>query len=286
MGNRTSRTVTDVTVEAVNKALAESIMNCTSNTTLKQNIDIVGNFTTAENIKQRQATKISAECIQDANVLSDMQNKAVAAVQGVSDTTTTGILGAIGNTAQINENRIRNEVTNETTLRNIVNAINNTNLEQGIFVNGSYNILRNITQEQTADLLANNMNAVTNQMAFINDLKNSAEGKTVLTEKGALAAMFDTIGDSLSNLFSSGTIVIVAILIGGIAFVYIVGPQNLMKMLGMDPGSDSLPPPPPPPPQQQWQPQQPQQQQPQQWQQPQQPMYQQPQQWQQPMYQQ
>ncbi len=228
MGAGGSKTVTSTNVrtKAAVDALVENIMNCSSNTYIKQTFTIVGNYNVVSNVKQVQYLNISSNCIQDANSLTNMQQAVSAALQAAANSQSVSVLGVLGqSTAEVNTT-IDNEVKQVLTQKNIQNIINQTNADQTVLIAGNNNIIDNFSQDQTAQVLFDNAQKVLNQMTSVQAINNVSDSKSTATQTNFISDIVDSIFKGVTSLSYVWVIVIIALIIGAV----ILGP-DLLKIL-------------------------------------------------------
>lgn len=239
MGGSSSKASTTITTELVSKAITRNISNCTSNQTLTQTIKVRGDGNIVKNVVQAQATKLSLDCAQDASNMTKMQQEVAAAIKQAAESQSVALLGVLGNSDSEVNTKIENLVKNDLTQETISNIILQTNLDQGIDVDGSYNLVQNVDQSQLSDMIAKNVQKVVNSMEGITKISNEVEQAAKSTQKNPISQMIRAWGDAVKGIMGAfqGPIMWLFLLIAVVAIAYFWMGGSIPGMGGPLPGA-------------------------------------------------
>lgn len=238
MGGSSSKSSSEIVSRTSVDAIARSIMNCSSNSSFTQTLDISGSGNTIQGGKQVQAIKLSAQCAQDSQQIADLQQSVSNALKQVSESQSVSLLGALGKSRSEVNSRIENDVRQSITQEAITNIINNSNAEQTIRISGDNNTVVNFTQEQTLEIVFSNTQKVLNRMTSVQALANAVDQQSTATQTNPISDILDSIGGILGGLTLP---IIIAMIVGGAVLIF-AGPKLLAAFNDDNPG---LPPPPP-----------------------------------------
>jgi len=227
MGGSSSKTNTNIKTSLAVSLVARNIMNCSSNSSIKQTFRIEGSYNVVKNVKQVQNLKLSAECAQDNKNIADLQQSVGNAIKQAAESQSVSVLGALGSSDAETNLTIENDVKQHITQENIVNIVNSSNAEQEFIIKGNHNIVDNFSQEQTMDIVYRNSQKVINQMKSVQAIENAADQKGKATQTNFIS---DIIGSIFGGL--QGMMLIWVILIIAIAFMF--GPQLISIIFGSE----------------------------------------------------
>ena len=145
MGNgSSSKTTTTVDTSIAVNALAQTIMNCTSNVQAGQSFIISGNGNIVSNSTQVQALSFNSTCQQSSQNMADLQTKIAAAISQVASTQTQAIESAISaGSSSETDVAIHNDVTQNITQQTIQDIISNVTAQQSFIISGNNNVVNN-----------------------------------------------------------------------------------------------------------------------------------------------
>lgn len=222
MGNTgsSSSTTTNIATKAAVDVVVKNIMNCTSNTTATQEIAITGNYNNTNGITQVQYMSLSGNCSQSAQNMQDLQQSVAAALQSAASSQSVSLLGVLGKSSSDINQSISNEVSQKLTSQTIQNIVNNTNAQQKLFITGNNNIVSNVSQTQTANILQNNVQNALNQMTSVQAIENAAKSTATSTQT-------NFVSDIISSIFSGLTSLSFLYILVVIAAIIFLGPKLL-----------------------------------------------------------
>jgi peptidyl-tRNA hydrolase len=221
MGGTESKATTNVVTEAVNKAVVRNIIDCKSNTTVKQQITVRGDGNIVRGVRQVQGVKLSLSCAQDAQSMARMQTDVQNAIKQAAESQGVALLGALGSTDSEVNNNIRQAVSNEVTQEAIQNIVLQTNLDQGIDIDGNMNLIQDVDQSQLSDMVSRNAQKIINKMEAITSIANKVTQDTKTEQSDPITSVVSAIGNAMTSIASSSMwsiaitlIVIAAVFLG------------------------------------------------------------------------
>jgi len=240
MGGSSSKTKTNIGTELVASAIARSIVNCNTNTVISQKVSVQGDGNVVSGVTKNQATKLSIECFHSAENMAKIQNEVAAAIKQAAESQSVALLGVIGNSdAEIDLN-ITNAVKNDITQETIQNIVLSTNTEQGIDITGNYNLVKNVTQAQTAAMVSKNTQAAVNQMNSIAMITNAVDQAAKSTQEDPVTNAITAVGNAIAGImdaFSSPmTLMLILIAVVAVAYILSGGPIPGLTDEVPDPG--------------------------------------------------
>jgi len=234
MGGASSKTKSSVTTKTVVDALMQSILRCSSQTTVTQSFIVEGNYNVLNNVRQGQYVKFSSTCAQDSKSMADIQQSVATAVKQAAESQSVSVLGVLGKSKAEAETNIDNEVRQVINQTSITEIINNTNLDQQLVIKGSNNIFTNVTQEQTMDILLNNTQKVVNELKSVQAIENEADQQSKATQTNFISDIITSIFDGFASLGWVWVIIIAVVVLGG-GYVLMNGNPFANMFAGSDP---------------------------------------------------
>ena len=230
-GGSSSQTITNVSTSTVVDVLTSNIMNCGSSTSARQRLLVSGNNNVLNGVSQTLTITLSSNCFQDAKNLAKVQQEVSQAIKNAAESQSVTITGALSNSSSNAETYIDTEVKQTITQKNLTNIINNVNTEQELVISGNSNIIKNISQNLTQDLVYKNAQTLLNTMKSIQALENSADTSSKATQKSLIIGLIDSLLSGISGIFGNfGVIfvIVIAIIVAGLFFAR----KEIMKVLG------------------------------------------------------
>jgi len=227
MGGSSSKATTNVKTKLAVDLVAQNIMNCTSNSVVKQRFVIVGDYNIVKNVKQVQNIKLSVKCAQNNKNIADLQQSVANAIKQAAHSQSVSVLGALGKSSADVDLTIDNEVKQTINQQNIINIINKSNAEQEFIIRGDNNIVDNFSQEQTMSIVYKNVQQVINQMKSVQVIENAASQKSKSKQTNFISDIISSVFSGLQGLVLLWVILIVAVL-------YLLGPQIMQIMFGAE----------------------------------------------------
>ena len=229
MGNDSSSTATTtIDTSIAVKALAETIMNCTSNVQAGQSFIISGNGNIVSNSTQVQALSFNAECTQTSQNIADLQSKISAAIAQVASTQTQAVMSAIsaGSSSDTNTN-IRNDVSQNITQRTIQNIISNVTAQQSLIISGNNNVVSGFTQNQTLSVVTTACQNAINSLKSVVDMKTAVDQDSKNEQKDPIAGMINAVGGIVNSIMTGmATMTGIVVLTIGAVLIFL-GPKIL-----------------------------------------------------------
>lgn len=233
-GGSKSTTTTNVKTKAVVDVLVNNIMNCSGNQMMTQSFKIIGNYNVVGangGIKQVQSLKLSTDCTNNAENVSNLQQAVKDAVQQAAQSNSVSFLGVLGKSeSEVNYN-LQNEIVQKINNSTITNMINTINATQEVLIQGNNNIVDRLEQSQTMSLVQSAAQKVVNQLASVQAIENSSNQTATAVQSNFVSDIVSSIFDGLTSMgIIWAVIFIVAMVVGG--YVVING-GPIAGMLGL-----------------------------------------------------
>lgn len=219
--------------DTLTSIMSDTVQSCAGNATQSQTISQSGSYNIMSGVSQTQALYFSLTCSQGGSTTDNVVDKLTNAIQAHADAT--GQVIDMGKQDADVTTSIKNSVkttVNDSSMQEMMASLNQA---QGVDQSGNHNIMTNITQDQTAKMIADQSANMVNQIGVVQQLNAQTDSGATATEEG-LGAIF-------GNLMY---IAIAGILIGAFFF------YKIFIDSGSSSGSTTItmaPPRPPPPPQ-------------------------------------
>ena len=228
MGNSSSKTITEILNETAIGAIQESIQKCQQSVSQSQVIDVIsgGNVVIGGNITQTQASVASLSCIQQAiqngEIATNVANKIAQKIKAENE----GTLAVLDKgTDAAAEAFIKNTIAINVT--SLSSAVMNQYVAQSQRLNfvqkGDFTLLStgNISQDQTARLVAEQLAATEQFQKAIVEIAGSVRQDNETKSKGVISSVVDTVAKLIGSATLALPLVIgmfllfIAIAIGG-----------------------------------------------------------------------
>ena len=229
MGNEsssTSRTTVDTSI-AIN-ALAETVMNCTSNVQAGQSFIISGNGNIISNSTQVQALSFNSECTQSSQNIADLQSKIATAIAQVASTQTQAVESAISAGSSSNtEATIRNDVSQNITQKTIQDIVTNVTAQQSLIISGNNNVISGFTQNQTLSIVTKSCQNSINSLKSVVDMNTAIQQESKTEQKEPISEMIGAVGNIVSSVITGmATMTGMVVLLIGAVLIFL-GPKIL-----------------------------------------------------------
>lgn len=214
----------------VSKTMAESLMNCTTQTSVDQLIEITGNYNIVKDTEMKQVFNMSSKCYQDAENMNQLVNEISNSVSQAAESQNIALLGALGSSESDVENYIYNGIKNDITASTVQNIVNKTNASQGIRIRGNHNIVDNVSMNQIVDLISDNSQSSVNSNKSVNSAKSAVSQTSVATQENPLDAITDMIGVVMDGVMSPFKLLVFIIGLIAIVILYMtVGRKKIQS---------------------------------------------------------
>lgn len=188
----------------VTNILVQNIQRCGTQVSQSQTIDVSGSYNVLSNITMKQAIQFQVNCPQIANNLADIQNQIVARIQQQADAT--GQIIALSSTSSSSESSLTNQVQKNINMASINEIMTTVNMQQGIDVSGSHNIIEDVTMDQTSGMIAEASQKVLSQIDAFSQLDSQGDQSSKAETKNPLSFLTDWLG-------SMGGVVIIGLIV-------------------------------------------------------------------------
>lgn len=229
MGNETSsKSTTTIDTSIAVTALAETIMNCTSNVQAGQSFIISGNGNIVSNSSQVQALTFNAECTQSSQNIADLQSKIAASIAQVASTQTQAVFSAISaGSSSDTEAVISNDVRQNITQRTIQNIVANVTAQQALIISGNNNVVSGFTQNQTLTVVTTACQNAINSLKSVVDMNTAVQQESKNEQKDPIAGMIGALGNIVSSVITGmATMTGMVLLLIGAVLIFL-GPKIL-----------------------------------------------------------
>ena len=235
-GSVSSSLSTIDTKNAVN-ALTENLMNCSGNANSSEDIIVSGSGNVLTNIKQVTYLKLSTQCAQSAQSMADLQSQITSALTNAATAQGTGVLSALGGSKSMAESRISNSVQQNITQKSVTDMVTSINAAQRLIVSGNNNILTNVSQETTSEVVQNAAQNLINGIVASAVTSSTSDTKSTAITTSPITEILDSIGktltDALGTLVTGAMVMWIIIAIVIIAAIYLLGPSAILCTLGL-----------------------------------------------------
>lgn len=236
--NTTSSTNTTTELNtSLTNIMSSTVQSCAAQATMTQTVDQSGSYNIMDNVTQSQALHFTLDCKQGGKVSDKVSDALTAAIKSKADATGQVFSGTSTNSD--NTSTISNsvkQVINDSSMQTMSDSLN---AAQGVDQSGNHNIMVNITQSQTMDMIAKQSADLISQIGVVNEMNASADtGASATTENP-----FDFLGDF-------AYLIIVFVIIGAFFFYKIfidTGSAAPAQPAYRPPPPPAYRPPPPPP---------------------------------------
>jgi len=212
-------TKSEVVNDFVSKSMAESLMNCTTQTSVAQLIEITGNFNVVKDVDMVQVFNFSKSCYQDSNNMNNMVNDISNSVSQAAEAQNIALLGALSSSEADVDNYIYNGVKNEISASTVQNVVDKTNAKQGIAIKGNHNIVSNVTMNQVVDMISQNAQSAINSTDIVAKAKSVVDQSAVAKQENPLDAVTDMLDSVMGGVM--GPMYLMVAIIGLISIVFL-----------------------------------------------------------------
>lgn len=215
MGNGTSsKSNMEVMNESINSAMISSIQSCGSQSTQIQEIKVKGTGNVLNDIQMKQAIDTVTKCASDQSAMSDMTAKMASAIKQTADSQGVALIGALqGASSEVNT-KIKNVVSNYINLQSMQNIVSAAIQKQTIDVDGSNNVLMNISMDQFYKNLTDAAASQTAKLTTAVVSETTAEQQASSKVQDPISNAIKAIGDLIMGNFLIFALIMIAC-IGG-----------------------------------------------------------------------
>lgn len=172
-------------------ASMQTIQSCTTAASQSQIIQLVaaGNITVGD-ITQVQGVSIDTQCLFSADKTNTMASDISNAIVNNLEASGSGMTSVVANTRTEAVTKIKNELVVAINMDSVQNSVASTMQNQTVSINSGGTIIAgNISQTQTASLIAKTIMKSTSVNSIIQDIANKADNKLKSEQKSALAGI-------------------------------------------------------------------------------------------------
>jgi hypothetical protein len=197
MGGTQSTSIVNSLTSACVNATQTSTAKCITTASQEQSIMLqaAGDITVGD-ISQVQAVSVKSECLFSSQVQSDIQNAVANTLAQAAEAAGSGITSAIGGSSSNTFANIYTMISANVKQEQIQEAVNNTMQRQTVSINAGGNIIAgNISQEQTAKLIAKAIMNSEGYSKVINEVANQIDQSAKAKTTNPLADIIGSVGD-------------------------------------------------------------------------------------------
>ena len=217
MGGSSSKSDVDIFMESVNDVFVQSIQSCSMNSNVEQIINIKGDGNILSNIELNQVYTSLLTCVQDVNMIAQIQNNIEEKIKSFAESQSVALLGALGNSDSEINTRIHNSVRNAINVTTMTQLVNNVKAAQTINLDGSGNTLLNINMKQVNNNIASSSQQVIANIDVLNTMKATLDQKSKATQEDPIENLLN----GLSKLMTGPIMWVAIIIIGGLIVMVI-----------------------------------------------------------------
>jgi hypothetical protein len=205
MGDTISKSSSEVYMDTLTQAFMKNMNNCTSSATMNEEISIHGDGNVISDVSQASVQKFTVTCSQDSQAMANFQTNMSSAIKQAAKDQNVALLNVLGSTDAEVDSKIHESVKNVINLQNIQNIVNMTNQQQGINVYGNNNVVRNISQQESLQMLASNSQKVLEQISAVAQIKAHLDQKASSVVENPISQIIDSVGNALAEVWNAFT---------------------------------------------------------------------------------
>jgi hypothetical protein len=227
-GSQSKSSITANTVAAIN-ASQTSIGKCITAASQDQIIQLqaVGDITVGD-ITQMQATSVKAECLFSSTVQSEIQSAVANSLSQAAQASGTGITSALGASSASTYAAINTMLSANIKQEQIQEAVTSTMQRQTVSIKAGGNIVAgNISQTQTAELIAKAIMNTEGYSKVIQNVSNQIDQKTSAETRNPISDILSSVGDLWGKpiLYIVIAVILVSVM-GAIAAIFARNKQS------------------------------------------------------------
>jgi hypothetical protein len=208
-------------------ALASAVMNCTSNVSAGQSLNISGNNISVLDSSQTQTVTFNTSCTQTADNIANLQQTVANALIQSTNTQTQAVLSSLSAASSSDINSyIKNDVKQNITQQTIQNIVSNLASEQNMNLTGNNIVIKNFTQSQAMTAVITNCQTAINNLQSVQAINNAIQQDAKNTQTNPISDILNSIFSGLAS-FGWIWVAIIALVVVGIVAI---GPQQLLAM--------------------------------------------------------
>lgn len=212
MGGGGSKSKADVSVsnKIISEVLTKTFIEYSTRIQQAQVISVSGSYNVVQDIVQHQAFNIDSQAVSGSHVVNSMQAEMANKLQQAAATNTQAVLSAVNGKSEAEVNsRITNEIRNVISDETVIKISVGINQQQGIYVSGNHNIVKNISQDQLGDMVTEAVKNATQRSTFLASIDNALEQKAASTQENPLSVIgdiLDSAGNAMGKVLGIGTL--------------------------------------------------------------------------------
>ena len=210
----TSTNRTSLITDVLTRSIASHVMECSQSTQAVQRLVITGNRNKiVGSVNMKQATKLSTECFQDANMMTKMKDSVNNDIDEYFEENKEIIRDAWDKDASTVETIVKNNIDRLVSESSMVSLVNNINFIQELVIDGNDNeITEDVLMEQLNESVMKGVQNIVSNKDFINDFDNKLKKETHKTQ---------TIAEEPINWSLIFIVLAIIVVVLGISYSYV-----------------------------------------------------------------
>jgi hypothetical protein len=262
MGPTSSKTKSDIFMEAVNNTVISAVMNCSTSSTMGQSITVNGKYAQANNNNLTQTLSDVSTCQLTNDFIGKFQTQMEAGIKQAAEAASSGILGVLNTTTSDTDTTIRSSVRNSVTNESVSNIIKTIVAAQSITVNDEGGQSNNNTLTQANNSIMNAVSSLSNSISAVTTIKDALDQSASAKTTNPISEIIDSAANFFSGPIKWIVLAVVAVIVGIVVFFNTGGGKQTLNMAQqmmpprmpmppglppgmMPPGLPSMPPMPP-----------------------------------------
>lgn len=230
MGGSQSTSTTASFTAISTKVTSDVIKKCMVTATQDQLLEVsAGGDITLGDIGQKQGVSIDMKCAMSSETQNEIKNAVANALTQAAEAKGSGILSAVGGSGSTTNAYITTVLNNEVSMKDVQETVSGAMQRQKISINAGGNaIIGNVTQEQTASLIAEMIMSSRGYTSAIGTIASQVDQKSTAITTNPIQEMLQGIGQMVEGVTSVITkpmmyiFILIVIIVLGIVLVKIV----------------------------------------------------------------
>jgi hypothetical protein len=181
--------------------LTRGIMNCQNTTQSMQIVNVDGSGNVLKNVRQVAKFDFNVNCMNNTENLSKLQNEIANSIVQSSAAVSPGLIGAANNTNSDVNTFIKQDIENNITTETVSNMLTSINSTQYVRIQGDKNIVNNISQEITMDIVTKAAQSLLMNLDSYNKSDSKGDQKSEATTTNFISEIIDSISSVLGSIF-------------------------------------------------------------------------------------
>jgi hypothetical protein len=219
MGGAQSTNINQQITKSATNVIVSSLQQCASSLKQNQSVKVTGDNNTVKGVDQSQQGSLSVTCLGTASTILDVQSQITNAIIQSLKQNDVAVLSILGHDTATQKTTVQNEVVANFTQSNIQKCFMALAQDQTLEIDGSGNLVTNVTQSQALVACMNCVSNMLNQMTNTMSAVNKAQQTLTQTQINPLDSITGIFG-GIANTIMAGAGIIVFIIILIIVFMF------------------------------------------------------------------